>query len=1367
MRNERVLKLVVLGLIVVGVLLISGVLLVPSGAVTRSIRPLSPGPDLVVESIAVAPLVPDVGQPYTITVVIRNQGSQSTGSFLTTLYVDPADRPPNVGTMPSNQLGYFGLGPGASFTLKYSDQFAMMGCDHVVYAWVDRDDQVTEDDENNNLSSKQICVGATPTHTPTPTATPTATPTPCVPDEHEPDDTCGSAGEIDTVGTHQMHNLCPVGDEDWVAFSARAGITYTIETSAVEEDGDTVLDLYDTCGAPPIASDDPISATVARIVWHCTTSGTYYAKVSHHDGDYGPATDYELSITASTHCPGDLYEKDDSCAAAREIPADGSSQTRLFCAAGDHDWVTFKATSGATVLIETDNYGPDAQPVLSIFDACNAPISIGHSQELKWIASTDEVFYVELKNLDSEAYGPDAGYDLSVTTLGCTGDEYEFEGDDDASEARILQPYDPAETHNFCPAGDEDWFKFDASSGKNYVIETFNLGLDSDTYLCLYEPDGATEITCDDDGSGTAAARIIWSCPSDGTYYVQVRHYNENASGPTTVYDLSIATKFQYDSYEPNDSPGSASPISTDGISQTHNFAHTDPESDVDWVKFVADAPGDYAIQTSNLAPGCDTVVELYGPDATTLLASNDDFSFGLGSQVTVTLSEAGTYYARISNYRSARFGTHMQYNTLVVQGTPPPAPTPTPIPTATPPPSPPPSSVKTLIVVNRERMRTLYGAEQANQLMAKLHELASHPRVLGNIIQVENDASASAAYSEWIADPLDTEKANDVASAVRNLILSYLDNNPNVEYLVIVGNDEVIPFRRTLDRTGHSESHYQPFVSHGTTLWAACGDNMSLTDNYYADREPSDYAGQELYIPDFAAGRLIETPEEIMDLIDLFLTGHTTTASSAVVSGYDFIKDVATEMCGILGTDLGGGNVDCELIGEEWNGNQLKTRQLDTVPRFDIQSINGHANLRTEGAPKSPNVRASDIAIDGSSDLSRALIYTLGCHSGFNDTVALDLAQAFSQRGANYIANTGYGWGLGNSIGLSERLMHNFTQELMEGASSIIGKALADAKTRYYSETPDFGDYDEKVVIESTLYGLPMAEIFTGGTLDPEEPFPSVVVTSATSLPLNGYSRTSLDLGLQQSFASLGQTTTDDGTYFDLDGHIHLGAGDPVQPKFYADVSAPDAGRAHGVIFTGGTYTDTPGFDPVIVEAENEYVTPTVELPFDEPGWYPPVPFSLQSSATMLGTETVSTVMGQYRSTDGTERVYDHMSFDVFYSNSYDWWEPIILSVDGALSQDEAKLKVEAVDASDVQEVLVVYTDGDGTQLSQDLTYDEETFKWVGTMPASKETVFFVQVVDGAGNVAVADNKGAWYTLEELETGPSVIYLPVVLKNN
>ena len=186
------------------------------------------------------------------------------------------------------------------------------------------------------------------------------------------------------------------------------------------------------------------------------------------------------------------------------------------------------------------------------------------------------------------------------------------------------------------------------------------------------------------------------------------------------------------------------------------------------------------------------------------------------------------------------------------------------------------------------------------------------------------------------------------------------------------MGNDQVIPFRRALDRTGHPESYYQAFVSYNTTVWAACRDDMSLTDNYYADRSPTDLAGHELYIPDYATGRLIETPEEIIALIDLFLASSTLQPANALVSGYDFIQDVAGEMCDVLKSDLGNNSVDCELIGESWNGSQLRSKQFDTVPRFDIQSINGHAGRAVEGAPQTPNIGAPDVATWGSSDLSR-----------------------------------------------------------------------------------------------------------------------------------------------------------------------------------------------------------------------------------------------------------------------------------------------------------------------------------------------------------------------------------------------------------
>ena len=389
---------------------------------------------------------------------------------------------------------------------------------------------------------------------------------------------------------------------------------------------------------------------------------------------------------------------------------------------------------------------------------------------------------------------------------------------------------------------------------------------------------------------------------------------------------------------------------------------------------------------------------------------------------------------------------------------------------------------------------------------------------------------------------------------------------------------------------------------------------------------------------------------------------------------------------------------------------------------------------------------------------------------SGLNDVGplpgGLDLAQAFAQRGANYVANTGYGWGLKDEVGLSEQLMYNYVSDLMRGTTTTIGQALMTAKQRYYAEAATFGDYDEKILIESTLYGLPMVQIQTSAALA-DDPFPSMVVTTALSLSPEGLVTNHLQLGLSRSFASLGENPTAEGTFFDLDGHVHAAPGEPIQPKFFADLSVSDAGRAHGVLFLGGTYTDTTAFDPVVVQPINEYVTPTAEPAFTAPGWYPAVPFTLQTRGTFSGTQALVAALGQYNSTTGVERIYDQMSFDVYYSSSYDWWEPIILSVNGVLLGSNAEIKVEAIDGSDIHRVVIVYVDHAGTQISGDLAYDDQTHKWKGVIPAAENTVFYIQVVDGAGNVATADNKGTWYALVKTEQGPSKTYLPVILRRN
>ena len=129
-------------------------------------------------------------------------------------------------------------------------------------------------------------------------------------------------------------------------------------------------------------------------------------------------------------------------------------------------------------------------------------------------------------------------YTVVVSQPQPSGDRYE--PDDTYQEATRIPTDGTRQTHNFEPAGDRDWVKFEAASGTQYTIETSNLASDSDTYIYLYDRDGTTEIDRDDDGGAGRASEITWTCPRSGTYYVMIRHYRSSAHGPDTQYDISV-----------------------------------------------------------------------------------------------------------------------------------------------------------------------------------------------------------------------------------------------------------------------------------------------------------------------------------------------------------------------------------------------------------------------------------------------------------------------------------------------------------------------------------------------------------------------------------------------------------------------------------------------------------------------------------------------------------------------------------------------------------------------------------------------------------------------------------------------------------
>jgi hypothetical protein len=98
--------------------------------------------------------------------------------------------------------------------------------------------------------------------------------------------------------------------------------------------------------------------------------------------------------------------------------------------------------------------------------------------------------------------------------------------------------------HSNAVADDEDWVKLPGVPGYVYTIRTYGLmGVNDDTVLDLYGPDGVTLLAHNDDDpvDGGPGSRIDYVFPSSDTYYareMQVRP--DEVFGCETVYYMQV-----------------------------------------------------------------------------------------------------------------------------------------------------------------------------------------------------------------------------------------------------------------------------------------------------------------------------------------------------------------------------------------------------------------------------------------------------------------------------------------------------------------------------------------------------------------------------------------------------------------------------------------------------------------------------------------------------------------------------------------------------------------------------------------------------------------------------------------------------------
>ncbi len=221
--------------------------------------------------------------------------------------------------------------------------------------------------------------------------------------------------------------------------------------------------------------------------------------------------------------------------------------------------------------------------------------------------------------------------------------------------------------HYFEDTGDVDWAKFRAWAYVDYTLETYDLDTGNDTILCLYDEDKNLK-TCDTDG---LSSKIVWSTPATGTrsYFIETRPpYSEGYEG--FAYSLRVigsdpCIEREGGEYEPDDNMESATPIEL-GETQEHNF-HGPCGGDVDWVRFEALTDTVYTIQTLNLGPDNDTVLQLYDSEGKEVASDDDDLDNAsniLASRIdwAITTTNVGTYYVKVAPFNRSIGGCDIFY---------------------------------------------------------------------------------------------------------------------------------------------------------------------------------------------------------------------------------------------------------------------------------------------------------------------------------------------------------------------------------------------------------------------------------------------------------------------------------------------------------------------------------------------------------------------------------------------------------------------------------------------------------------------------------------------------------------------------------
>lgn len=727
------------------------------------------------------------------------------------------------------------------------------------------------------------------------------------------------------------------------------------------------------------------------------------------------------------------------------------------------------------------------------------------------------------------------------------------------------------------------------------------------------------------------------------------------------------------------------------------------------------------------------------------------------------------------------------------------------------------PADRRTLVLTHAPRVQALFGldadAPELRAWLENLDRLAAHPDVAGLVvpdITAGIDPDVADAYAAWQADAANPAAANAVVGALRNWIWEVRARHPHLRYVVLAGDDRVLPHARLRiappvgggGAGWRSEADYAGAAGlrPATPLGAALASDLALSDDPYAWSPGAgiEGGGGAVPSPELAVGRLVERPREMTAVIEAFLaSGGKLGIGDSLVAGSGAGTVAAEQVDGMLETAGLAAASRARLAGDDWEASQLEPHVLGSPRAFNLLAVPTHHDAIV--APDAELIQAEDIALAGA-PARQALVVLTGAHAGLSvpgtsDSRALDLAEGWARRGATVIAPAGWSYGarLDDQATWQTELATGLSRALLQDRGMSVGDALAVAKQSYARTHPTIGPdaaFHAKTVVGTLLYGLPMlrvtppgaglglagsAGVDPGADVEPRPPAGDLArVAGGDDLWLWA------DRRYDFPAAGMQRRIVPGGEYWTWAGHRpSYEPGGPRQPAaFVGRAGVHSADRVllpRGVVLRRGSFRDVAVTSIGVVTASDLGPggggAPAVD--FDPERWYPARTAATWGRVDLANgilvardSASLRLVLGQYQPRARIERLTESVVLDAYYSAAVDRGMPVVEEVEARAAGGGVTLRVRAGDPGGVARVVAAYTTGPaaggpapGSWDSVDLRWNPGTGAWEGALPAGSGAL--VQVVDNAGNVAVDDNDGRYWPCLMCRERRPVIYLP------